>query len=138
MTQKLTTYDVEKLTRAQAQLDQLLGSETAAASLDAAVEAAIRGAIGSGRITTHVVADRMRLDWPELKAELQQSGPGFRDRVDAIRKKMFVEYYEKGHSFAEISQALAYNDQPAFNRAFKRWYGMSPTQWSKSVEATSR
>jgi AraC-like DNA-binding protein len=39
---------------------------------------------------------------------------------------------EAGKSFAQISMSLAYNDQPAMNRAFKRWFGMTPSQWRKT------
>jgi len=32
---------------------------------------------------------------------------------------------------------LAYNDQAAFNRAFKRWYGTTPSQYSSNISETS-
>lgn len=137
MSQTLTTYDPERLSRAQAQLDALLGLETAEASLDAAIYAAIRGAIESGRVTTHVVAMRMGREWSDLQADLKSTDRNFRHRVDAVRQKMFIEFYEAGLSFSQISQALAYNDQAAFNRAFKRWHNMSPTDWLKLRETSS-
>lgn len=132
MSQSLTTYDPEKLARAQAQLDALLDTKIAAASLDMALEAAIRGAILSGSVTTHIVAARMDRDWSDIKSALPDTGQNFRDRVERVRQKMFIELHEQGQSFSQISQSLAYNDQPAFNRAFKRWYDMSPTTWLKN------
>ena len=130
MAAELTTHDPEKLSLAKAQLDRLLEDKTAVDSLDAAVEAAIRGAITSGRVTTQVVADRMGRDWPELRTALKATDRTFRARVDAVRQDMFAERHAAGESFASISQALAYNDQAAFTRAFKRWYGVSPGQWA--------
>jgi len=132
MNQKLTTYDAEKLARARAQLDKLLNIDKAADSLNIAVEAAIRGAMAAGQVTTQTVAKRMGRDWFDLQLELKQSGFSFRDRVTQVRQNLFIELYESGHSFAEISQALAYNDQPSFNRAFKRWYDTSPSKWAEA------
>jgi len=129
MTQTLTTHDPERLVLAKAKLESLLGTHNATETLDAAVEAAIRGAIQNGRVTSQVVADRMGQSWPSLRKALKQSKRGFRDRVDEVRKAIFIEKYEAGLNFAQIAQDLAYNDQPALNRAFHRWYGLSPTQW---------
>lgn len=131
MKQKLTTHDSEKLARTRAQLDKLLDIDKAADSLNTAVEAAIRGAMATGQVTTQTVAKRMHRDWPDLQIELKQSGFNFRDRVEHVRQNLFIELYENGQSFAQISQALAYNDQPSFNRAFKRWYDTSPTKWAE-------
>lgn len=131
MKQELPTYDAEKLTRARAQLDKLLNIDEAADSFNNAVEAAIRGAMAAGQVTTQTVAKRMGRDWSDLQAELKRSGSNFRDRVKQTRQNLFIELYESGHSFAQISQALAYNDQPSFNRAFKRWYNTSPTKWAE-------
>lgn len=135
MDQILPTHDAEKLSRAKARLDQLLGSSDAQASLDSAVEAAIRGAIESGHVTSHIVADRMGRSWSTLRKDLKATDRGFRDRLDRVRQSLFIEMQAERMSFAQISQALAYNDQPAFNRAFKRWYGVSPTQWSAQQDA---
>ncbi|WP_427453684.1 AraC family transcriptional regulator ligand-binding domain-containing protein [Litorimonas sp. WD9-15] len=132
MSENLTTYDAEKLTRAQAQLDSLLNTKQAAASLDMAVDAAIRGAIQSGRVSTLVVAERLDRDWPALRKALKETDRNFWARVDGVRQNMFIDLISQGHSLSQISQALAYNDQAAFNRAFKRWYNMSPTAWLKA------
>jgi len=138
---KLPTYDSEKLALARAQLDALLNKDQATQSLNTAIEAAIRGAMATGQVTTQSVANRMGKDGLDLQIELKKSGQNFRDKVDQIRQEVFKELYNTGQSFAEISQALAYNDQPAFNRAFKRWYDTSPTKWAKeqnNKQATPR
>ena len=54
----------------------------------------------------------------------------FRDLLEEERKQRFRQLHASGESFAAIAQALAYNDQAAFNRAFKRWYNMSPSQYA--------
>ncbi len=134
--QKLTTRDPEKLRHAKMKLDRLLGAQAACASFDAAVDAAILAAIRNGHVTSHIVADRMNLTWSAFRTHLKTSGFKFRDRLDHVRQDLFRKHYHAGHSFSQIAMALAYNDQPAMNRAFRRWYGMTPTQWGETQEAT--
>lgn len=129
MSQDLPTHDPERLAKAKSKLEILLSADNATRSFNDAVEASIRGAIESGHVTSHIVADRMELSWSALRRNLKESGRGFRLRVDDVRQVMFLELYNSGESFSQIAQSLAYNDQPALNRAFHRWYGMSPTQW---------
>ena len=131
MEQASPTYDPEKLMRACAKLDELLGANSAQASQEAALNAAIRGSIDAGRVTTQTVSQRMGQDWSKVRLKLADPDRSFRDRTDQVRIKIFLELYEAGQSFAEISQALAYNDQPAFNRAFKRWFETSPKKWAE-------
>ena len=127
----ITTHNPERLTQATVKLDRLLGLQMEAHAFEKAVEAAIRGALSSGQISSHVVAERMGMSWSALRLRLQASGEGIRPRLDRIRKSIFMEEYEAGKSFSQISMSLAYNDQPAMNRAFKRWFGMTPSQWRK-------
>ena len=128
----ITTHNPERLTQATVKLDKLLGLQMEAHAFERAVDAAIRGALSSGQISSHVVAERMGMSWSKLRLRLQDSGEGIRPRLDRIRRSIFMEEYQAGKSFAQISLALAYNDQPAMNRAFKRWFGMTPSQWSKA------
>lgn len=128
----ITTHNPERLTQARVKLDKLLGLQMQAHAFEEAVEAAIRGALSSGQISSHIVAERMGMSWSALRLRLQASGEGIRPRIDRIRKSIFMEEYQAGKSFAQISMSLAYNDQPAMNRAFKRWFGMTPSQWRKA------
>ncbi len=134
----ITTHNPERLTQATVKLDKLLGRQMEAQAFEDAVEAAIRGALSSGQISSHVVAERMGMSWSALRLRLNASDEGIRPRLDRIRKSIFIEEYQAGKSFAQISMSLAYNDQPAMNRAFKRWFGMTPSQWRKAQADKSR
>jgi len=130
--QRFTTHDPEKLTQAKVALDRMMGLQMESQAFEAAVEAAIRGALSSGQVSSHIVADRMGMSWSTLRTRLDQTGEGMRARVDRIRKSLFMEKYQAGESFAQIAMSLAYNDQPAMNRAFRRWFDMTPSQWRKA------
>lgn len=131
MTQTLTTYDPERFTKAQIKLDKILGFQMAAQSFERAIAAAIRGAIDSGQVSSEIVAQRMGMNSSTFRAKLNESGKGMRQRLDRMRKTMFIEKHEKGQSFSEIAVGLAYNDQAAMNRAFSRWFGMTPSEWRR-------
>ena len=129
MSQKLTTRDPERLARKRMTLDKIFGQQTASADFEKGVEAAIRGAIENGHVSAQIVADRMGLNASTFRTHLAATSEGMRPRVDRIRKAMFIEKNKAGLTFAQISHDLAYNDQAAMNRAFRRWFDMTPTQW---------
>lgn len=131
MSQTITTHDPERLSRAQIKLDKILGVQMATQSFEHAVMAALRGAVESGQVSSHIVAERMGLSWSVLRTQLNASGEGMRPRLDRIRKSMFIEKHNTGQSFSEIAMSLAYNDQAAMNRAFRRWFGMTPSEWRR-------
>ena len=136
MSQHITTYDPERLAQTKIKLDKMLGLQMATQSFEQAVNVTIRAALESGQVSSHIVAERMGLSWSELRTRLNETGEGMRSRLDRTRKSIFVEKYEAGQSFAQIAMSLAYNDQPSMNRAFKRWFGTTPTKWQKERART--
>ena len=131
MSQHITTHDPERLAQVQIKLDRLLGLHMAIEAFEQGVDAAIKGAVETGQVTSTIVAERMGMSWSALRTQLNASGETMRPRLDRIRKEMFAEKYKSGQSFSQIAMSLAYNDQAAMNRAFKRWFGMTPSQWQK-------
>ncbi len=129
MGQKFPTHNPERLARARILLDRLIGQHTVQADFDKAVDASIRGAIAEGQVSTAIIATRMGLSVADLRKRLVETGEGIRPRIENVRKALFVEKINSGLSFSEIAFELAYNDQAAMNRAFKRWFGMTPTEW---------
>lgn len=129
MSQKITTHDPERLALMRIKLDKVLGEQVSHQALDEAIEAAIRGAIDAGHVSSGVIAQRMRLTPAALRAQLSKTEQGIRPRIDRVRKALFIEKFETGHSFSQIAAELAYNDQAAMNRAFKRWFDMTPSEW---------
>ena len=126
----LSTADVEKRARAVARLDRLQGAEVHRQSFQRAVSAAIRGAMGSDAVTLDTVAARMGLTRSALRRRLREHDLTFREQTDRVRRTVMAERFGKGDSLADVAMALGYNDQAAFNRAVKRWYGVPPGQWT--------
>ena len=132
MSQKLTTHDPERLARTRITLDKLLSEQIATQVFEDAVEAAIRGAIEAGQVSSETVAQRMGVSHFALRTQLATTGEGIRPRMDQVRKALFIEKFEAGYSFSQIAMDLAYNDQAAMNRAFRRWFGMTPSEWRRA------
>lgn len=132
----LITRDPEKLAQCVALLDKILKLNHESEVFKATVEASIQGAMAEGHVNVTVVADRMNLKERHLRKTLTQQGLSFRNLVEEQRKKRFNELHTQGESFVSIAQSLAYNDQAAFNRAFKRWYNIAPGQYETAKQET--
>jgi AraC-like DNA-binding protein len=67
-----------------------------------------------------------------LQRRLAEAGVRYADLLDSCRADMALEYLE-GSSMPIINLAhmLGYSDQSAFNHAFRRWHGVSPTAWTE-------
>ena len=126
---KLPTADPERLSMVRMQLDRLL--ETSALKTNEtedAVRAAIRSCLRGGEATLSCVAEGVGRTERQLRTELKRVGTSFRSLLDDVRKEVYQHERSRGRSLAAIAQALGYNDQSAFNRAYKRWYGTSPRE----------
>ncbi len=126
VTKPLITSDPEKLARSIAILDKLLDSGDEAENFKRSVQASIKAAMAEGAANFTNVARRMEIPERRLRQKMRDTNLSFRDMLEGERKKLFRQLHAKGESFASIAQSLAYNDQAAFTRAFKRWYGVSP------------
>lgn len=127
----LLTADPEKLARSVSILEAMLKNGQARTSFTSAVKASIRSAIQRNAVNLAIVAARMDMSERSLREALRKHGMTYRSLLDEERQALFEELQMKGNKFAAISQELGYSDQAAFNRAFKRWYGMTPGEYKK-------
>lgn len=130
----LSTANPEKLALAISKLEALLKSQDESESFTQAARSAIRAALDMGAVSLSIVAKRMNMSERQLRQKLKSAEQNYRDLLEKERKSAFLRLYESGESFAIIAQSLGYNDQSAFNRAFKRWYGLSPTAYAKRTD----
>ena len=74
----------------------------------------------------------------QLRRRLRAEGWTFRTETDRVRRAILVERHAAKDSLATIALALGYNDQAAFNRAVKRWYGVPPGRWTPELPLVER
>ena len=81
------------------------------------------------------VARALDLSERTLRRRLNEEGTSFRDLLERVRRNTCTLLLrDGGMSLAEISEALGYSEQSAFNRAFRGWYGVAPRQMSDTAE----
>lgn len=75
-----------------------------------------------------------------FQLKLNQEGVSYQALYNDVRKQMALDYLKsKGQNaiMSDLAFILGFSDQSAFNHAFKRWMGITPTQWlqeHKSLE----
>jgi len=90
----------------------------------------LRKSLASGQCTVSDIARQLHMHERTLNRRLQAEGTSFRHELDGIRYEMARQYLaETAMPIARIAAALNYADASAFNRAFKRWTGITPAQW---------
>ncbi|MCP4753570.1 MAG: helix-turn-helix transcriptional regulator [Proteobacteria bacterium] len=65
-----------------------------------------------------------------LQRRLQAQKFTFRQLVDKVRKENALHYLQQTDlTMGQIAYGLGYSELSAFTRAFKRWFGVSPSKW---------
>jgi AraC-like DNA-binding protein len=65
-----------------------------------------------------------------LKRRLAEQGTSYQRLLDELRRDRALKLLEiEAHSIEQIADQLGYSDAANFNRAFRRWLGLSPSAW---------
>lgn len=105
-------------------------SEIAGSNIRARAAHAIAKRLPTGTVNEDSVAAELALSTRSLQRRLSEEHTSFKEMLDRVRRELAKHYLESGeHSLSEISYLLGYGDQASFSRAFKRWFGASPSQF---------
>jgi len=73
-----------------------------------------------------------------LQRRLSDAGINYSELVEKARYTEACHLLESTHiPLAEIAKNLGYKDQSSFSRAFRRWQGISPRDYRKSLRSIS-
>lgn len=93
----------------------------------AQVRAAISNNMAQDQARLPLIAQELLLSQRTLQRKLSEAGISFQQILDQTRKDTAIVYLQKtGFSLADIAFLLGYQEQSAFNHAFKEWTGASP------------
>lgn len=82
--------------------------------------------------TLDAIAANLNVSSRSLQRKLQEEGVTYQQLTDSLRKSLALHYLESGtYPVKEVSYMLGYNELSAFNRAFRRWTGTTPTSYQK-------
>lgn len=84
------------------------------------------------------VADKMNISPRQLQKLLKDHGMSFQQCLNEVRLQLAQQYLQDSQlSIIDITLLLSYSEPASFNRAFKSWTGLNPSQWRQQYTATA-
>jgi AraC-like DNA-binding protein len=114
-----------------------LESEIESVDIEDAVESRVRNVVSrslsAGVPRMADVARRLGMSGRTLQRRLAEKGLSFKMLVESTRRQLAQNLlHESTYSFSEVAFLTGFSEQSAFNRAFKRWAGQTPTAYRQS------
>ncbi len=102
--------------------------------LTARVRELVATRLGNGDFSMEAVARACAMGVATLRRRLEEEGTSYSDIVDQLRKELAQRYLRNDEtSVSEVAFLLGFSDVRAFARAFKRWFGSSPSEYRHSA-----
>lgn len=101
-----------------------------APNLEERIERLVLDRLANENVRFKDIAMQLGMSPRSLSRRLSDAGTSYRDILDNLRKQLASRYLDDHRlSSTEIAFLLGYNELSTFNHAFKRWTGLSPTQF---------
>lgn len=98
----------------------------------AIVRKAIAESMRAGDPTLVRVAKKLGVSPRTLERRLKERGTRFKKLMDDTRRRFAMDYLDElEHTLTQVAFLLGYSEVSAFNRAFKRWTGLSPMRYRR-------
>jgi AraC-like DNA-binding protein len=92
----------------------------------------------SGEFSEEDIARDLHMSRRSLQRRLAEADAGYQSLVDDTRRDMALRYIrDPAKSATDITFLLGYSQQSVFTRAFRRWTGMSPSEYRSSKSLAS-
>ncbi|MDB4990280.1 MAG: Transcriptional regulator, AraC family protein [Myxococcaceae bacterium] len=115
--------------QALVECERELGSLLATSSLLASVRRQL-GARDRGYPSLTELARERHVSPRTMKRRLAEQGTSYQKLLDEIRRDRSLKLLEvESTTIEQIAEQLGYSDAANFNRAFRRWLGVSPSVW---------
>lgn len=99
------------------------------------VRAAIEAQLPDGEPSAERIAQALHLSLRSLQRHLADEGCRFDALLNECRQNLALQHLRDPQcSLAEISHLLGFADTSSFNRAFKRWTGVTPGQFRDGLQ----
>lgn len=115
-------------------LDRALDEVPPEDGLLASAQTAIAESMRHGDPTLARVAKRMALGPRTLQRHLKEHGADFKTLVDDTRRRFVLRYLQDPrNTLTDVSYLVGYSEVSAFNRAFRRWTGSTPSDYRRGL-----
>jgi AraC-like DNA-binding protein len=92
----------------------------------------------SGEVSEEDIAGDLHMSRRSLQRRLAEADASYQSLVDDTRRDMALRYIQDpAKSATDITFLLGYSQQSVFTRAFRRWTGMSPSEYRSSKSLAS-
>lgn len=88
--------------------------------------------LAGGIPTPERVAAEMHCSVRTLQRLLQADGSSFAELLRHVRMELARDYMLSGRQLGEISYMLGFSDHSNFSRAFKSWFGVTPSEFRET------
>ncbi len=100
--------------------------------------ASVRRVIGDlmrqGEPKLEPAANKLAIGPRTLQRRLKDQGADFKALVDDTRRQFSLRYLQtRKNTLTEVAYLLGYSEVSAFNRAFKRWTGSTPSDYRRTL-----
>ena len=113
-------------------LDEVLTEVPREDDLLASIRRAVAESMRHGDPSLTKVGKRIAMGPRTLQRRLKDQGIEFKVLVDDTRRLFALTYLrDPGQTLAEIAYLLGYSEVSAFNRAFRRWTGSTPSDYRR-------
>lgn len=90
--------------------------------------------LASGHATQQTVAEALNMSLRNLQRTLKNEGTSYKELLDDVRRQLAAQYMQQpGISINEVTYLLGFSEPANFSRAFKRWTGLSPSEYRTSA-----
>lgn len=112
----------------------ILGRRPAVQKLSYQVRELVAKLLTTGEPTIDTVARELNMSSRTLERRLSAQGLSYRRILDDIRQQLAERYLlDDRLGLSQITYLLGYSEPTAFNRAFRRWTGSTPTQFRRAA-----
>lgn len=102
-------------------------------NFSARVKSVIHLAIPSGDVSIESAARTMAMSPRSMQRKLQEQDTSFQELVDVTRRQMAEHYLLSSKlQLTQIAELVGFSRVSNLTHAFRRWHGVSPTEWRKN------
>ena len=90
----------------------------------------------SGELSEQGMAKQLHMSRRTLQRKLTKRDTTYQKLVDDTRRDLALRFMEDPRrSLVDITFELGFSQQSALTRAFRRWTGMSPSDWRQRLQS---
>ena len=132
----IVSEDSQLLQILTAHADDLLAERHSATGLQSMVANQLASLLPSGESRAAVVARQLGMSPRSFTRHLAEEGTTYGEILDRLRQRLAARYLTDDRmSVQQIAWLLGYSEVGAFNHAYKRWTGTTPTRTRKPAQA---